>query len=224
MSTIGKLFGRSPFHLVQRHMNQVSKCIDRMNDALDAFSAGAFDQLGPLAKEVSKLEHQADQIKDDVRNHLFRRFFMPVDRSQVLEVLSLQDQIADTAEDICVLLTMKQILIHAEFADGFRKFRDLNFKTFQLAVSIIDQLDELVETGFGGAEADKIRTIAHDVAFHEHQVDVVQQELLHKIYAMDDRMSMGEFYLWMQITRTLSVVSNTSENLADRILMTLSLK
>ena len=224
MSTIGKLFGRSPFHLVQRHMNQVSKCIARMNDALDAFAEGAFDQLGPLSKEVSQLEHQADQIKDDVRNHLFRRVFMPVDRSHVLEVLSLQDEIADTAEDVCILLTMKQISIRAEFADSFRKFRDLNFETFQLAVSIIDQLDELVETGFGGAEAEKIRTIAHAVAFHEHNADVVQAELLHKIYAMDDRMSIGEFHLWMQITRTLSTVSNTSEDLADRILMTLSLK
>ena len=77
-------------------------------------------------------------------------------------------------------------------------------------------MDELVESGFGGTEADKICKIAHDVAFTEHQADVVQRELLHKLFELDDRLSVGEFHLWMQITRTLAELANTSENLSDR--------
>ena len=121
MSTIGKLFGRSPFHLIQRHMDQVAKCIERMGEALEAFAQGSYDDLGPFALEVSSLEHQADQIKDDIRNHLFRRFLMPVDRSRVLEVLSLQDNLADTAEDVCVLLTMRPCTVLPELAGRFRQ-------------------------------------------------------------------------------------------------------
>ena len=224
MSTIGKLFGRSPFHLIQRHMDQVAKCIERMGGALEAFVSGSFDQLGPLAIEVSKLEHQADQIKEDIRNHLLRGFLMPVDRSQVLEILSLQDNLADTAEDVCVLMTMKRVTIPPEILDDFGKFCELNVKAFHQAELIISELDELVESGFGGTEADKIRTIAHDVAFTEHQADVVQKELLHKLYAADDLMSVGDFHLWMRLTHTLAELANTAENLADRVLMTLSLK
>jgi predicted phosphate transport protein (TIGR00153 family) len=84
MSTIGKLFGRSPFGQIQQHMGQVSKCIDKMSEALAAVKAGKFESLDQLSKDVSQLEHQADQIKDDIRERLLKRFFMPIDRAEVL--------------------------------------------------------------------------------------------------------------------------------------------
>ena len=110
MSTIGKLFGRSPFGQIQQHMDQVSKCVDKMSDVINVVKAGKFEEVEDLCYEVSKLEHQADQIKDDIRERLLKRFFMPIDRGEVLEILSLQDSLADTAEDVCKVLTLS--LIH----------------------------------------------------------------------------------------------------------------
>ena len=180
MSTIGKLFGKSPFSQLQQHMQQVGKCVEKMCEALDALQDGKHDQLDAIAVEVSQLEHQADQIKTDVRNRLLRRFFMPMDRSDVLEILSLQDGIADTAEDVCVVLTMKSLPFREEFREDFIKFRELNVKAFEIVAEMIDQLDELIEAGFGGAEGEKIRSLAHDTAFAEHQCDLVQIQLLKK--------------------------------------------
>ncbi|MDA1013682.1 MAG: TIGR00153 family protein [Planctomycetota bacterium] len=224
MSTIAKLFGRSPFNLLQRHMDQVGKCAVKMGEALDAFERGAFEQLQPLANEVSRLEHEADQIRDDIRNHILRRFFMPVNRGQVLRILSQQDSLADIAEDVCVLLTMKKLTIPAGLKDSFRKFREVSMQALDLVGSIVDELDELMETGFGGAEAEKIRGMARDVAFAEHEADVVAHELVRGIYALDTEMSIGEFHLWMRLTATLSGLSNTAENLADSINMILDAK
>ncbi len=224
MSTIGKLFGRSPFSQIQQHMSQVGKCIEKMCEALDALQEGRHEELDRFATEVSQLEHQADQIKTDVRNRLLRRFFMPIDRSDVLEILSLQDSIADTAEDVCVVLTMKRLPFPEDFREDFVQFRELNLKAFRIVAEIIDQLDELIESGFGGAEAERIRGLAHDAAFAEHQCDVVQIQLLKKIYALDESMSTGEFHLWMRMTRVFGRISNLAENLAARVLKTLSLK
>ena len=78
MSTIGKLFGRSPFSQIQLHMEQVNKCIGKMSEALDAVKAGNFESLDRLSSEVSELEHEADQIKADIRERLLKRFFMPI--------------------------------------------------------------------------------------------------------------------------------------------------
>ena len=149
---------------------------------------------------------------------------MPVDRGQVLRVLSQQDSLADTAEDVCVLLTMKQIRIPDDLREAFGKYRALSVKAVNLAGSIIDELDELVETGFGGAEAEKIRSLARDVAYTEHEADVVAHEFVRGIYARDTEMTPGEFHLWMRLTHTLSELPNTAENLADSIRMVLDLK
>lgn len=224
MSTIGKLFGRSPFGQIQSHMDQVSKCIDKMTESIEAMTAGRHDELEAFAYEVSRMEHQADQIKDDIRNHLLRSFFMPIDRGDVMEILSLQDSLADTAEDVCKVMTMKKLPFPEGVRDEFNSFVEINLKAFKGVASIISELDELIESGFGGAEAEKIRSMAHDVAFTEHEADLVLAKLLKNIYAADGEMSVGEFHLWMRLTRIVNRIANIAENLADRVLKTMSLK
>ena len=130
---------------------------------------------------MSKLEHQADQIKDEIRDKLRRRLFMLVHRTQFQEILAIQDNLADTAEDIAVLLTIRRLDTPSMMMDEFRRFREVNLRAFRLAESIINELDELMETGFGGAEAEKVRTVIHDIAYTEHQADVLQRSLLKKI-------------------------------------------
>ena len=224
MSTIGKLFGRSPFSQIQQHMEQVSKCIDKMSEALDAVKAGEFDTLDQYSKEVSQLEHQADQIKDDIRERLLKRIFMPIDRAEVLEILSLQDSLADTAEDVCKVLTLTRLPFPDDLKEDFDRFVEFNVQACQICADIVNQMDELIESGFGGKEAERIRGLAKDASFAEHQADVVQLQLLKKVYAHDVDFSVGEFHLWMRVTRVLSRLANVSENLANRILKTLSLK
>lgn len=224
MSTIGKLFGRSPFGQVQTHMDHVAKCIDKMTDAIRAMTEGRYSELDGLAQEASRLEHDADKVKVDIRNHLFRRIFLPIKPSEVLEIISLQDSLADRAEDICKVMTFKELPFPDGVREVFDEFVQLNIDSFSSVAAIIQQLDELIESGFGGAEGERIRSMAHDVAVSEHQVDVVQVKLLKMIYEHDTEMTVGQFHLWMRLTRLISEISDLSENLANRVLKTLSIK
>jgi predicted phosphate transport protein (TIGR00153 family) len=224
MSTIGKLFGRSPFGQMKQHMEHVAQCVKKMAEALTAVQSGRYDSLDELAEEASQLEHQADEVKNDIRNRLLKRVFMPIDRSEVLEILSLQDSLADTAEDVCRVLTFKRLPIPASVSKDFNEFIEHNLNAFQVAYSIVRQLDELIESGFGGMEAERIRGLASQTAFAEHQADMVQVKLLKMIYSMESELSFTEFHLWMRLTNVLSEISNLSEDLAERVLKTLSLK
>ena len=224
MSTISKLLGRSPFGLLQRHMDQVAKCVSKMEESLGILERGNWEEADALAEAVSKLEHQADQIKEEIRDKLRRRLFMLVHRTQFQEILALQDNLADAAEDVAVLLTIRPLQTPPFLMDDFHRFRDLNLRAFRLAQSIISELDELMETGFGGAEAEKIRTVIHDIAYTEHQADVVQRSLLKKILSDDANLSAADLSMWIQLIKEVSRISNLSENMADSLRMTLDLK
>lgn len=205
-------------------MEHVSECVHKMKFAIDTMMAGENEKLDDIAYEVSRLEHHADQVKIDIRNQLLRRFFMPINRPDVMDILSLQDELADTAEDVCKVITLKELPFHDDIRELFIQFVDQNMEAFAVAASIISELDELIESGFGGAEAEKIRSLAHNVAVAEHEADVIQIKLLKQIYANDTKMSIGQFHLWMRLTRILSQISNVSENLANKVLKTLSFK
>jgi predicted phosphate transport protein (TIGR00153 family) len=224
MSTISKLLGRSPFGLLQRHMEQVAKCVAKMEESLGILERRNWEDAEKLADEVSKLEHQADQIKDEIRDKLRRRLFMLVHRAQFQEILAIQDNLADTAEDVAVLLTIRRLDTPSLMMDEFRRFCDVNLRAFRLAESIINELDELMETGFGGAEAEKVRTVIHDIAYTEHQADVLQRSLLKKILSDEAGLSAADLSMWIQLVKDLSRISNYSENLADSLRITLDLK
>ncbi len=223
-NALGKLFGWSPFRLLQQHMGQVATCVAKMCEALDAFERESWADVESAAEEISRMEHVADKIKDEIRGNLTRRLFLPIDRGRVLEILALQDSLADRAEDVAVLLTIKRLKILPSIADQFREFRDVNIKAVTLVAKIIDQFDELVETGFGGTTADKIRVMVHDVAYAEHEVDLIQRTLLRDLFALETDLSSGDLYLWMQLIRQLASLSNGSENLANRTLAILESK
>jgi uncharacterized protein len=224
MMTILNLFGRSPFAPLQSHMKQVADCVHLLRDLFKALEEKNYILLEEISDQISQLEHTADLIKNDIRNHLPKSLFLPIDRSHLLEILSIQDSIADSAEDIAVLTTIKPIEILKTFSEDLKIFLSKNIEAFDGAQLIINEMHELLESSFGGIEAEKVRRMVEDVAFKEHEIDVFQRKLLKKLFQSENEMTYTTFHLWNRIFESIASLSNLSERLAYRIRMTLALK
>ncbi len=224
MLTILNLFGRSPFAPLQAHMNSVAKCVYALVDLFKALEAKNYSEVGKIAEQICNLEHAADLIKNDIRNHLPKSLFLPIDRGNLLEILAIQDHIADKAEDIAVLLTLKQLEILPIFQEEFKLFVQKNIETFDEAFLIIKELQELVESSFGGMEAAKVRSMVDIVAYREHEVDLIQRTLLKNLFNAEEQLTYITFNLWQRLLESIASISNLSENLAYRVRMTLELK
>lgn len=224
MRTIAKLFSRSPFVPLQTHMDKVAACVEKVVAQFEAFFGQDHEAVASLADEVSRLEHEADEAKYNIQNQLPKGILMPVARDQFLEILAIQDSLADKAENIAVLLTLKKQTVPETFRHSFKEFLAKNVEAFAAVRRIVQELDELLETGFGGAEAENVRKMVLHVARLEHEADRIQQRLLKALFAQEQEMSVGSFLLWDKIFRQVSALSNTSERLAHRIRRTLDLK
>ncbi len=224
MLTILRLFGRSPFSPLQSHMESVAKCVHSLPQLCEALELKDYIRLEQLAEEISKLEHDADLIKNDIRNHLPKGLFLPIDRGNLLDILSLQDSIADQVEDVAVLVTLKPLELLPIFNKEFKLFLQKNIETFDEAQLIIKELHELVESSFGGIEAKKVRAMVDEVAYREHEVDLIQRNLLKSLFKAEEDLTYITFHQWQRLIHSIGSISNLSENLAYRIRMTLELK
>jgi len=224
MQALTRIFGRSPFGILQTHMAKVAKCVEQIPIIFEALANKDYDLVQQIADKISKLEHQADCTKDEIRNNLPTGLFLPIARGSLLEMLSLQDCIADRAEDTAILLTFRQLEILPEFAEEFHECLQKNLDTFFQANKIIQELTELLESSFGGLEAQKVRDMVESVAFKEHEADLLQRKLLKKMFTACDHMAMPSFFLWMKIIQELAALSDESEKLANRVRMTLEVK
>lgn len=219
MSIIENLFSRSPFTPLQTHMEKVAACVDKLHELYAAFQKKDQDLILKIVDEISDLEHSADLTKNDIRGNLPRGMFLAINRADLLQILSLQDSIADKAEDIGVLMTLKKLDPIKDLKSDLQKFLLKNTETVESVHKIILELDRLLQSTFGGTEAKKVRQMVNDVAFMEHEADIMQREILRKLYSMEKSLSYASFNLWINIIKTMASLGNLSEKLAYKIAM-----
>lgn len=224
LGTILNLFGKSPFAPLQSHMEKVAECVEILPLIFAAVEAKNYAEVARLAEQVSQKEHVADAVKNNIRSHLPKSLFLAMDRGQLLEILSLQDNIADTTEDVAVLTTLKDLELLPCLRDSFLPFLHKNIETFHGVFLIVREMHELLETSFGGNEAEKVRTMIIEVAKKEHEADLLQRDLLKRLFAAEKELTFATFDLWQKIFGAIADISNLSEKLANRVRMTLELR
>ena len=90
MRGILKLFAKSPFGLTVQHATQVQKTVQLARPLIDALLAGDNVRLDEIYKTISKAEHQADEVKNEIRDRLPKSVFLPVNRGVL--ILKLGDK------------------------------------------------------------------------------------------------------------------------------------
>lgn len=224
LGTILNLFGRSPFAPLQSHMEKVAVCVHLLEIIFDAVEKKDYALVETAAEKIADYEHQADLTRNDILNHLPKSLYLPIDRSHLVGILNTQDDIADNAKDVAVLITLKPIELQPYFKEEFQEFLLKNISTFNSVYLITKEMHELLESSFGGVEVGKVRSMVEEVSFKEHEVDLVQRKLLKKLFQAEDQMSYTTFYLWQKICSATGAISNLSEILAFRIRLTLESK
>ena len=152
MAWIDKLVSKSPIKPMQQHMGVAVLCAREILPLLDAMADGNIEGIRDRRGEIDRLEHEADQIKHEIRAHTPKKFLMALDRRIILEILDYQDSIADTAQDIAELADQRNMHLPEPLIEPVRALAHSVVAACEQGQRIIDELDELVETGFGESE------------------------------------------------------------------------
>ena len=94
MAWIDKLVGKSPIGPMQQHMQVAVLCAQEVIPLLEAMAAGDDKAIRERRAEIDRLEHEADELKHEIRSHMPRRFMMAMDRRTMLEILDCQDSVS----------------------------------------------------------------------------------------------------------------------------------
>ena len=224
LTTIARLFGKSPFHPLQSHMKKVSSCMKKLTEIFNNLKNKNSEELEKLVKELCKLEHEADLTKNDIRNHLPKSLFLPIDRGQFLDILSIQDDIADKGEDIGELLLLYPIEKLGDLCDHLDSLFKKNTEAFWATRNIIKELHALLESTFGGIEAEKVKTVVEKISCLEYEADKMKHSLLKDFFKSAESVKTPVFYLYIRLIEEINGISHLSEKLANRICMILELK
>ena len=171
MRSILSMFSKSPFKPLGSHMDKVRACVDQIEPLFKALSKEDYDEVDKISELIVKLEHEADKIKDDIRTHMRQTVFLPVDKKDFMHLLSAQDDIADAVEDLAVLLRIKNLKVPETIEASLDELVDHVIKTACAGCDLILELEALLESSFGGAEAEKVEKATQVLGTLEWEAD-----------------------------------------------------
>lgn len=182
---ISRVFGQSPVRPLQRHFTKASGCARLLPDFVRAAQENDWDTAERVRAGIVKLEHEADDLKRELRLNLPRSLFMPVARTDVLEMLSTQDRVANKARDISGLMLGRRMVIPQPLQDMYLRFMDRCLDAVAQADKTVQELDELFETGFGGNEIELVMGMIKELDRVENDSDELQVELRGKLFEIE---------------------------------------
>lgn len=216
MSWIDKLVGRSPIGPMQEHMRAAVGCATQVIPLIDAMARGDDQAISLARTEIDRLEHAADELKHEIRSHMPRRLMLAMERRDMLDILDCQDSIADTAQDIAELVDQRSMHLPPALVQPFQALTARVVAACEQGQRVIDELDELVETGFGDREVARIEYMISELGRIETETDELSDTAARTLFALESELGVATVY-WHQLILWIGDLADYTERVGNRL-------
>lgn len=213
---ISSLFGKSPISPLQQHMKKVHSCIKEFGVFAKAANAEDWDKAQTAQISISDKEHKADKLKKKLRMNLPSTFMMPFSRRDLLDVLLIQDSIANITKDLAGLMMTRRMVFPKEFAEDFINLTELCIKTSAAALVAINELDELLETAFSSRERKIVDQMIRKINELEHDTDIAQNEIREKLFALESSLPPIDVMFYYRAIEWLGETADAAQKVGSR--------
>jgi predicted phosphate transport protein (TIGR00153 family) len=217
MSSIFNMFGPSPIRPIEQHMRKVYHCAKQLYPFFEAALQKDWDNANILKNKIISLEKEADLIKRDLRLHLPTGLFLPVARTDLLELLSAQDRIANKAEDIAGLITSRQMLIPEALSSLLMPFLHCCLEAAHQACSAINELDDLLESGFRGSEVKLVEDMIVTLDKVEQESDEKLADIRHRIFELETDLPAIEVIFLYKLVQWIGELADHAQTVGGRL-------
>lgn len=216
-SFISDMLGRSPVEPLQKHIKTACDAAYLLPDLFKAANLNDWVRVNELADEIKTLENDADEQKNQIRSNLPKSLFMPVPRQDLLELVLVQDKVANISKQIAGMVKLRKIQIPAGLYDYFIEFVDRCVDAAKKAKQSVNELDELYETGFRGAEVKIVEKLIAKLDKIETETDDMQSGLQQKLFAMEADLPPVEVIFLYKLIDMMGDVADQAERIGRRL-------
>ena len=214
---VSRIFGASPVGPIQEHMNTCYRCAKELINFFEHAIAGNWLEAEARRTAIVEYENEADEFKNQLRRQLPKSLLMPVPREDLLELLLVQDRIANRARDVSGLVLGRRMQIPEPIQQEFLAFVVRNVDAAKQARKSIRELDELYETGFRGAEVDLVETLIHELDRIEDDTDLMQVEIRGKLFEIEKTLPPVDVMFLYRIIELTGEIGDMAERIGRRL-------
>lgn len=207
---------KSPFTGLLQHYKLVVAGTLALEKTVKYYLKNDKENFKKYAGKVYKYEEQADQIKGNIRNHLPKFIFIPIDKGDFLSLLSESDGILDSAEDIVVLMDMRKTIIPNEIKTDISAVISKAIETVNTLGHAIELFKFMLDSSFGGKSRQEIKNVIHSVHKLEHDSDLIEKKISKQLFNNSKLDAISVIHL-LKIVDRMGCIADHAENASDKI-------
>ncbi len=216
-SYIFSMFGNSPVRPMQQHMAKVQACVNELIPFFEAAVAGDWESAQQVQQRISELEGAADELKHQLRLSLPSGLMMAMSRRDLLETLTMQDRIANKAKDIAGLMLGRKMMFPADVAPLMIDFVKRCIDASAQAQTAINELDELVETGFRGREVELVESMITKLDEIESDTDKIQVAVRGRVFELEKELPPVDVMFIYRVIEWIGDLADLAQRVGSRL-------
>jgi predicted phosphate transport protein (TIGR00153 family) len=198
-------------------MEKCFKAARQLNDFFVAVTNEDWPRVDQMRESIVVLEHEADDLKAQIRSQLPKSMFMPVAREDLLGLVLVQDRIPNLVKDISGLVVGRKMQIPEDMKQPFLEFVTRNVDAAKKARKTIRELDELYETGFRGAEVDLVSAFISELDEIEHDTDRMQAAIRTQLFGLEPDLPPVNVMFLYRVIELVGEIGDTAERIGRRL-------
>lgn len=211
------VFAKSPLKPIEEHIRITTSAAKLLAPFFEAVFAEDWNKAAQVRNEISTLEKEADALKRDIRINLPKGLFLPVDRSDLLDLVTQQDKIANKAKDISGRYLGRELTVPETIQADFKAFVQRNIDACVQACTAINELDELLETGFRGREVDLVEKMITELDAIEDDTDTMQIDIRLKLKGLEDGLNPIDVMVTYRMIEWIGDLADVAERVGSRL-------
>lgn len=222
ISPIFQMFGQSPIRPLQTHMEKAYACVELLLPFFKAVWQQNWQKAQELQQQIVNMEHEADELKKSLRLHMPKSLFLPVPRSDLLEMLTVQDRLPNKAKDIAGLVLGRRMKFPEAIADSFITFLERCLDAAKQAERAIEELDELLESGFRGNEVKIVEDMISKLDHIEHETDCIQIKIRQTLFTLENSLPAVDVMFLYKVIEWTGDLADLAHNVGGQLYLLLA--
>lgn len=221
-NVLANIFGTSPVQPLEKHIDIAYRCARKLRPFFEAVIAKDHERMAEVRAQVEALENEADDLKKEIRTHMPKSLFMPVPREDLLELLLVQDKIANRTRDVSGIIIGRKMVIPEPIADQFIEFVDSNIDAAKQARRSVRELDELFTAGFKGAEVELVAELIEELDEIETHTDNQQTKIRSALFEIEKTLDPIDAMFLYEVIELTGEIADMAERVGRRLELLLS--
>ncbi|AAP96184.1 phosphate transport regulator [[Haemophilus] ducreyi] len=217
MNNILGLFAQSPLKPLQKHSVKVTECSELLEPFFEATFKQDWDEAIKVREQIIDLERRADALKREIRLKLPRGLFLPVERTDLLELVTQLDKLANYSRDISGRIIGRQLVIPEAMQATFRKFLSRSLDSTRQVRKVLAELDKLLETGFRGRELKFVNNMILELDQIEDDTDQIQIVLRRTLRGLEQEFNPIDVIFLYKCIERVSILADQAQRVGSRI-------